>query len=310
MKNILRTIAYFDIYNWPLRAEEIWKWQYNNLPTGQTSEKILSLKEIFAILKTEEIKTVLQEKDGFYFLQGRENILAERTEKYLFAERKYKKVMTLARLFSFFPFIKMISICNDLGYSNAPDGSDIDLFVVSSRQRIWLTRFLITGFLKLFKMRPGENSRDAICPSFFVDEDNINLEKLALKDELGETDDPHFSYWACQISPILQKEDFNKQFGEENKWVNKFLPNASVAKELPARRCISISPITEYLEKILQGFIGDWLEKKAKKIQLKVMPENLKQLANKNTNVVITDSILKFHTHDSRENLRNKFKNL
>ncbi len=249
----------------------------------------------------------MQEKDGFYFIRGKENILAERAEKYLFAERKYKKVMRLARIFSFFPFIKMISVCNDLGYSNAPDGSDIDLFVITSRKRIWLARLLITGFLKLFKMRPGENSRDAICPSFFIDEDNINLKNLALKNELGAPDDPHFSYWVCQMAPILEKDGFNKKFGEENKWVNDFLPNALVAKKPPARRNIAISSVAEYFEKIFQGFFGDWLEQKTKKIQLGIMPENLKRLANKNTNVVITDSILKFHTHDSREDLRNKF---
>lgn len=305
MKNILRTIAYFDIYNWPLRAEEIWKWQYN-----LNNDKILLLEEIFEVLKNEEIKTVLQEKDGFYFMRGKENILSERAEKYLYAERKYKKVMRLARIFSFFPFIKMISVCNDLGYSNAPDGSDIDLFIVSSRKRIWLARLMITGFLKLFRMRPGENPRDAICPSFFVDEDNINLEKLALKDGAGGINDPHFSYWICQMSPVLQKENFNEKFSEENKWAKKFLPNAGISKEPPVRRNISISPFAGCIEKIFQGFIGDWLETKVKKIQLNMMPENLQQTANKNTNVVITDSILKFHTHDSREIIREKFKNL
>jgi len=312
MKNTLRTIAYFNFFNWPLRAEEIWKWQFSsdNQSAKQADEKILSLEKVFEILKQEEIKTVISEKDGFYFMRENENILAERLKKYIYAERKYKKIMHLAKFFSFFPFIKMISICNDLGYSNAPDESDIDLFVVSSRKRIWLTRFIITGFLKIFKMRPGENSRDAVCPSFFIDEDNINLKKLSLKNEAGATDDPHFIFWLCQMSPILEKEKFNKKFNEENKWVNIFLPNASVAKEPPSRRNISISPIAGFIEKIFKGFIGDWLETKVKKIQLNMMPENLKQMANKNTNVVITDSILKFHTHDTRENLRNKFKNL
>ncbi|MEA3272700.1 MAG: hypothetical protein U9P90_03460, partial [Patescibacteria group bacterium] len=198
---ILRTIVYFDIFNWPLRAEEIWKWLYNTNPKCNPT--------INDILK------IVQHEGDFCF----------RLKRYRFAEKKYKRALRFAKIAYFFPFIKMIAICNDLGYSNAPQKSDIDLFIITTRKKIWTARFFVTGFLKIFGLRPGEAKNNAICPSFFIDEDNLNLEKLALKNQQGEIDDPHFVYWLNQMTPILDKNKTYKKFRQSNQWIKKFLPN-------------------------------------------------------------------------------------
>ncbi|MFH0972736.1 MAG: hypothetical protein V1768_01930, partial [Patescibacteria group bacterium] len=51
------------------------------------------------------------------------------------------------------------------------------------------------------------------------------------------------------------------------------------------------------------------LEKCFKKIQLKIMPRQLKEMANKNTKVVINDKILKLHVNDRRDKYRKAFLN-
>ncbi|MEA3272701.1 MAG: hypothetical protein U9P90_03465 [Patescibacteria group bacterium] len=49
------------------------------------------------------------------------------------------------------------------------------------------------------------------------------------------------------------------------------------------------------------------VEKFAKKYQMRIMPKDIKIRANQNTNIVITDGILKFHKNDTREEIRKKF---
>lgn len=216
---IIRTVIYFDLFDWPLRAEEIWKWLFK----PECSPRV---NEIFYTLQNNKfLKTVLDEKDGFYFLKGRENLVETRLIRYRFAEKKYKRALYFAKIARFLPCVKMVAICNDVGYSNAPQKSDIDLFIITSRKKIWTTRFFVTGFLKLFGMRPGETKNNAICPSFFVDEDNMDLEKLALKNKKDEIDDPHFIFWLNQMTPILDKNNTYKKFRQANQWVKKFLPN-------------------------------------------------------------------------------------
>lgn len=307
---ILKTIIYFNLFSWPLRAEEIWKWIY--LPNCEP--KINEI--IYALKNKRHLQEALNEKNGFYFLKEcTENILPNvnetpvevRLKRYSFAEKKYKKILRFAKIASFFPFIKMVAICNDLGYSNAPNNSDIDLFIVSSKGKVWTARFLITGFLKIFGLRPGEKTKDAICPSFFVDEDNLNLEILTLKNQKKEIDDPHFIFWINQMTPILNKNETYEKFREKNSWVKKFLPNIYNYK-CSDRRKIKISS-SGVFENIFNNSIGNFLEKKLKEWQLKIMPSELKAQANINTNIVIQNGILKFHKNDTRESVRKKFYN-
>ncbi|NQU83543.1 MAG: hypothetical protein HQ536_02425 [Parcubacteria group bacterium] len=289
---ILSVIFYFDIFDRPLRAEEIWKW----LPSSDCSPK---MDEVLNILKSKKfLKTVLEE-DGFYFLKTSNNLLKTRTKRYRFAEKKYKRALNFAKIARLFPFVKMIAVCNDLGYSNAPLKSDIDLFIVTSHKRIWTARFFVTGFLKLFRLRPGEAKNNAMCPSFFVDENNLNLENLTLKCKHGKIADPHFIYWMNQMTPILDKDETYKKFRRANEWVKKFLPNVLDYKT-SKRRDVVCRISTD-------SFFGDRFENLIKKYQLRILSNNIKKLANKNTNIVITDGILKFHQNDTREKVREKY---
>jgi len=74
----------------------------------------------------------------------------------------------------------MIAIGNALGYGNCSRESDIDLVVVTAPRRIWTVRLLVVAFLRLFRQRPGEHTRDAICPSFFLTTEAMNLEPLQI----------------------------------------------------------------------------------------------------------------------------------
>lgn len=291
---ILKTLIYFNLFDWPLRAEEVWKWLYN--PYHKCNPTIND------ILKTASCE------DGFYFLKNAGNknfcsLIKTRLLRYRFAEKKYKRALWFVKIARFFPFIKMVAICNDLGYSNAPQKSDIDLFIITSRKKIWTARFFITGFLKIFKLRPGETKNNAICPSFFVDEDNLNLEKLTLKNKQGEIDDPHFVYWINQMTPIWNRNQTYEKFRQANQWVKKFLPNIYDYKVSNRRN----KTLSRSCGRIFEKLFSDYFENLAKKIQLKILPKDIKMRANQNTNIVITDGILKFHIKDTRAEIRDKF---
>ena len=60
------------------------------------------------------------------------------------------------------------------------------------------------------------------------------------------------------------------------------------------------------LEKIF-FCVGDWLDFVAKKIQIAIMPLTLKNLAKKESGVVITDSVLRFYLNDRRAEFHQKY---
>ena len=286
-KAIVSTLSYFDIFNYPLTLMELWKWLY----VEDNSLKEISIDDVLKRLDNSSVmKERIGSKNSFYFLKGRQDIVDVRAKRYGLAERKFHKALRVIKILRFMPFVKMIAVCNTLAYNNSRRQGDIDLFVVTKRRRVWQTRFWIAGFLTLFRLRPKPGkTQDTICPTFFVDEDSLDFEKLALENDI------YFSYWVKQLVPVYDEGVYNK-FINANLWAKKKLPN-----------CLPISPTSRrflervgWLKKIFNA-VGYFLpESLFKKYQLKVMPEGLKQMANKDSRVVVKDYMLKFHDNDRR----------
>lgn len=293
-KSILATIAYFDIFDYPLTLVEIWKWLYQSVNQSTVHGSRFNFLEIQKTLEDNDVvKSLVDTRRGFYFLKSREGILELRQVRYNLAEKKFKKALRVARFLKLMPGIKMIAVCNSLAWSNASEGSDIDLFIVTAKNRIWTTRFWATGFLKLFGLRPGKITQDKICLSFFVDEANINLEPLAISQP-----DVYLIYWIAQLALIYDAGGVYRKFVQANQWVEKYLPNYFGA-EPAERRWIAQAGWPKMGVGVGEKFFR-WL-------QLKVMPPHLKEMANRDTRVIISDTILKFHANDRREEYRGKW---
>ncbi|MBU1165168.1 hypothetical protein KKA15_06455 [Patescibacteria group bacterium] len=293
--SILKTIAYFDIFDYPLTQFEVWKWLYK---CQGTSVKVQggSCRLLDVINELEQLVTdnQLETQNGFYFLPGRSDTVKIRMDRYNIAEIKYKKAIRMAKFFSMIPHNKMIAVCNTLGYSNSREGSDIDLFIITAKNRIWLTRLLSVFFLKILGLRPkGKKIKDKFCLSFFISEDNLNIENLGMGEQ-----DIYFQFWVTQLVPIYNTQNLYEKFLDANSWVKSYLPN-NFGFEPAQRR--KVKERIRIIRKIWAKTTFNIDEKVAKKIQLMIMPNKLKSLANKDTRVVINDQILKFHENDRRE---------
>ncbi len=294
-KSILRTIKYFEMFDMPLTAPEIHK----NLYAPDNNYSFSDILDSLEHLKNKN----LQEKEGFYFFPHKETTVKTRKNRYLLAHKKitYAKyfILLLARI----PFIKSVFICNNLGYQNAPDDSDIDLAIITTNHRIWTARFFSAAIMKLLGKRPtAHNRKNKICLSFFITEENLNLEKLAYEKDI------HFIYWLNQFLPIYVTKDLDKKFFQTNNWTKKYLPNYFSVKTCDQWTIASKIFSKTLFEKILSGSFGDFLEKKLKQIQLQILPKKLKQkAAEASSDVIISDAILKFHDKDKRLEIRDRW---
>jgi len=297
-KMILETVAYFDIFSYPLTLVELWNWLFFREADGL----FVSLNKTEEIIKNSEaIKTLLKCKQGFYFLKNRESIIVLRKERYNLAENKFKKALKVAGFLKWIPGIKMIGICNSLSWANADTGSDIDFFIVTEKGKLWTSRFLAVGFLKIFGLRPRKNkTKDKICLSFFVDEEHLNLEHLAI-----ESPDIYLIYWINQLVPIFDEGGMHQKFIDSNRWIKKFLPNIFNNEGSERRRITRDFVFVGRKEKTGESGL---MEKFLHKLQYKILPKRIKEMVDQNSNVVIRDGILKFHCdNDRREKYREKW---
>ncbi|MFH1207315.1 MAG: hypothetical protein V1668_01785 [Patescibacteria group bacterium] len=293
-KAIIATLSYFDIFDYPLTAMEIWKWLYVG-GSQQTTDYGLqqeSITDVMRVLETSEwLKSRVGELDGFYFLKGRQQIVDIRQQRYLWAEDKFHRALKIIRWLRWVPFVRMIGVCNTLAYNNSRRGGDIDLFIITGRHRTWQVRFWVNSLLKILKLRPSlGNTQDKICSSFFVDIDHVNLEQLAIRDDI------YLPYWVTQVYPVYDEGAYTT-FVQSNEWVRLVLPHWLPIEPVGRRQVRAY----RWVKRLKELFFFFWPESLFRSWQEKIMPENLRAMANKDTRVVVNDSVLKFHDTDRRQ---------
>ncbi|MBU0636946.1 MAG: hypothetical protein ABH818_01585 [Patescibacteria group bacterium] len=279
---ITKVIIFFDIFDYPLTLKEIW--QFISLKC--------ELVEISNILNAGVANISLQ--NNFYFLSGRENNIKERLERYGFADKKFKIALFVAKIFKFIPWIKMVTIGNLLGARNLKNNSDIDLFIITENKRIWLTRFFCICVIKLLGLRPQiNNKKNKICLSFYISLSALDLSKL----RMGQ-DDWYFTYWLACLTLLYNTDETYQKLIKANKWLNARLPNWQLNNT--SECCQTGQLLFKFYHNFIDLFFC-YLEQRFKTLQLKILPQKLKNMKNNDTRVVINDQIIKLHSNDRRE---------
>ncbi len=275
-KEIIKIIAYFDLFDFPLTPLEIASYLSNKEP-------LLSIIEVLDCQKQ-----LIFEHNGFYGLKGREEIIGTRTKRYNYSNRKIKIAKRFIYIFKHFSFIKVIALANSIGAHNLREGSDIDFFIISSPGRLWLTRLLMAGTAKMLNRRPtSKNKRDKICLSFYITSDSLNLESLKLNGA-----DPYFYYWLRTLILLYNKNSSYEKFLKANDIIDRPEINNSNTPDRPN-----------------SVFVFNFLELVAKKFQYLIMSPDLKKAMNNSTGVVVNDKVLKLYLHDNRQNYAEKYGN-
>jgi hypothetical protein len=272
---IVKTVAYFDLFDYPLTRAEVWRWLYQG-----PAATLLEVDEAVAVLAEDG---VLQEAGGYVFASGREGIMPLRNANYRHSARKWRRARRWSKFFAAIPGVELVGIGNTLSFHNAKDGSDIDFFVVCQAGTIWRTRFFCALLPLVLGLRPQKKTnRDKLCLSFFVAGGAPDMSPYFLPTD----EDIYFGYWLRQMVPLAGQAEAAIKFAESN--------------YLVSRGELGNSPW--YLR--LLGWIGRLQGDFLKKNQLSYFPERIMEAAAKNDgSVVISDSALKLHIDDRRQNI-------
>lgn len=281
--------------NKPLTLFECWQNLFSIFPMARKP----SLSEVEAILEKHHR---VESKNGFYFKKGREALGRERQIRHNFSRERWKRGRLAAAFLSFLPFVRMVSLCNTVAFNLADAKSDIDFFIITKKNKIWTSRFLVTGLVSLLGLRRhGQKIANRVCLSFYLTDDNLNLERIALKNKKdGQTEDPYLAFWCSRVSPIYGA-GAAFHFFRANAWVKKFLPRTIFFRLVPRCRATD-NFLKRFLKKIFEAFLGfQFLEKYLRRLQRGKMSRNTQSAAKEeNTKVVISDEMLKFHEKDLR----------
>lgn len=279
---IIKQVAFFDLFTYPLTTWEIWQ----NL-----SIKIdLPLLEL-ALNEFVQNEDILETLDGFYFLTGRSEIVGIRQKRYNYTNNKIRIARQVSYIFRLLPCVKLVAVSNLIGHHNLRDESDIDIFIVCSPRRIWITRLFCTGLMKLANRRPTDHAKkNKICLSFYASVEGLNMEKLRFN-----PGDPYFDHWFLGLHPVYNKDNMVSYLRFKNPWLKEAFPNSFLLKDTFNEDYFKRS----WGEWIFFGW-GDFLNWISKKFQMLIMPKEIKKLASLNKGVLISDTVLRFYLRDRR----------
>lgn len=198
---MFRTLAYADIFDYPLTKDEIHTW--------------LIKGDSFAPAK---VSPYWRQSGGYYYLTGRRKIVVLREQRFRASQAKLTKLKKLVFIFKFLPFIKLVCVTGALAMKNCDADDDIDLMIVTAKNRLWLTR-LVVSLLLLPHLRGGrmDSSKvaDRICINLWLDETALAIKQQNL----------YIAHEICQTQPIFERDDFYNKFINANLWYKNYLPN-------------------------------------------------------------------------------------
>lgn len=289
-RSILATVSYFDLFDYPLTMAELW----HNLWQPPTDTTLALVYEAVTELPR------LNYNNGLVTFIDRGQLASTRAERYLESNYKFKKRLPYITLLTYLPWVEAVLVVNSLAYSNASDQSDIDLLIITRPGKIWSTRFFTTTLTKILGIRPQpHHTKDTLCLSFYLTTDALNL--MALSNSQA---DRHQAYWLSQAYPVYDPKNILTQLQAANTWLQPLLPYHLPVIPHPQRIIIHT-----WLHTTIQTILG-WstFEQTLKKLQLLILPSRLKRLsAQPEQLVVLSNTLLKFHTHDPRPTLEQQW---
>lgn len=280
---VLVTLLYFEIFSFPLTADEIWSY----CPKKQSKATIQ--KTLVQLVK----RGILFENQGYYSTQNRPDWIEQRRENMTRAVRYRRRAQWAVAVMRQFPFVRGILISGSLSKGVITDDGDVDYFIVTEPNRLWLCRTLLVVFKKVFLL----NSHRYFCVNYFVDTEHLLVEEQN-------------RFTATEIATILPvyNQKLYAAFQRANQWRMNYYP------QFPAREDATIRPfqpswLQRTLEWLLPHSIADRLDKWCMNRTIQLWQRRFKHLASENFAVALKSSqhVSKHHPQDFQNKVKKAY---
>ena len=237
--NILKTLAYFNIFQYPLTREELFHFHGEQTDRSVLSESLQSLltdKKVFKL-------------DEFYSLQNSIALAERRRTGNNNAAAEMKNALKAAKILSRFPYVKGLAISGSLSKNYADEHTDVDFFIITSANRLWIARTLMHLFYKLAYF---SGKQRWFCMNYYIDEAGLEISEKNI-------------FTAMEIVTLIPMQGMHtfNDFISSNQWTKTYFPLASFsASNAPEIRKGLFRTLTEKI--FNTGFgnrVDNWLMK-------------------------------------------------
>ncbi len=273
---VIKTVAYADIFNFPLTFSELFTYLIAPLAVDRS---ILQAKSDSLVGRG-----IITSRQGYYYLPGRDDLVPLRQSRVTCAKKKWLKAAFWGRLFKVLPWLKLVGVSGALAMDNSDENDDIDLVFITAERRLWLTRLLVVLLFKITgQYRKTGRIEDRFCPNLFISEEAIGSFKRNL----------YVAHEVAQMRPVWDRENLYLRFLSANNWVGSFLPHTLIPPPLPSSssRIGWVRPFSALLDRL----------------ENLVMHRQLEYMQRKKTIEVTTSQTSLLHPRDTTNEVKDAF---
>jgi hypothetical protein len=247
-QDILATLSYFDIFDYPLTQTEIF--QFLRHPSTQP-EFNKAIQELY-------IENWIYKLDEFYSLQDSYALITRRKEGNARARNMMKTAEKIAGFLSAFPFVRGVAVSGSLSKNFADKDADIDFFIITAKNKLWLARTIMHCFKKFTFL---VKKQEWFCMNYYIDEQMCQIKEKNI-------------FTATEVATLLPLRGINafRQFYANNKWSRNYLPNhilrvsyVNETKSSLLKKCVELllnNPAGNLLDRLLMKLTAyRWLQK-------------------------------------------------
>ena len=233
--SILKVLVYFDLFEYPLSIEEIHFFLDKKIPERQLHTDLAELTKNRFVFNI----------DGFYSLRNDYRFAEKRMLGNKQAQPLLIKANKISRFLFQFPFVRGIGISGSLSKNMADEDADIDYFIITKANRLWIARTIMHFFKKLTFITGHQHW---YCMNYFIDEEQLQIEEknIFIATEL------------ITLKPVCGNETI-KKFFQANDWTKTYFPNHSF-KISDSLTTVPTNKLKRLIEQIFNNHPGNLLD--------------------------------------------------
>lgn len=238
-KSVIDTLRYFHFFKFPLEFEELYLYlqhKENKDNLRKLLNELLVGRQIFEI-------------NGCYSLENDASLVQRKRDGKILADHKIRTAKKNAGIINTFPFVRAVFISGSLSKGFADESSDIDFFIITEKNRLWISRTLLHIFKKLMFIL---NRQHNFCMNYFIDSSEMELEEKNI-------------FTAYEIATLIPCRGFYlyNDFLDSNRWILDYLPNYKKKIYLAGQRTGRLKYL---IEKVINLFAPNMFNERLMKL--------------------------------------------
>ena len=160
---ILQTVVYASLFDYPLTVGQV---------AGSLVGARATDRDVLRVFRTSKwLQDRLDYRDGFFFLRGREDLIARRRRRETGSRLLLRRHRRVLRLIGLVPFTRLVALSGSVAHLNADVDGDIDLFIVTRGPRAWLVTLAIVVLTKLV------GCRRTFCANYVISDEALAVDQ-------------------------------------------------------------------------------------------------------------------------------------